>query len=181
MKARNPGWEHRLYDDERAERLIRDVYGDEMLAIYHKISPDYLAARVDLLCNLIIYDAGGVYLDIKSTFERPLDEIVKGRRQLYSGAMAQWAGRAKRRLGPASGSRPHSGRRIYEALHHRRADIIPTAPSIIQKIIDNVKTIALGVRSAAPERCERPVRSPIPLAFTRSAISTLIALRPRKS
>ena len=73
LRARNPGWEHRLYDDERAENLIRNVYGEEMLTIYHKISPEYLAARVDLLCNLIIYDAGGVYLDIKSTFERPLD------------------------------------------------------------------------------------------------------------
>lgn len=87
LKARNPGWEHRLYDDERAEKLIREVYGEEMLAIYHKISPEYLAARVDLLCNLIIYDAGGVYLDIKSTFERPLDEVV---RDDDSYILAQW-------------------------------------------------------------------------------------------
>jgi len=87
LKTRNPGWEHRLYDDQRAEDLIRRVYGDEMLAVYHKISAEYLAARVDLLCNLIIYDAGGVYLDIKSTFERPLDEIV---RDDDSYILAQW-------------------------------------------------------------------------------------------
>jgi mannosyltransferase OCH1-like enzyme len=139
LKARNPGWEHHLYDDERAEKLIRDVYGNEMLAIYHKISPEYLAARVDLLCNLIIYDAGGVYLDIKSTFERPLDEIV---RDDDSYILAQWHN------GPGERNK---GWGLHRDLAHilggeyMKHFIIaephhPYSVSIIRKIVDNVKT-----------------------------------------
>lgn len=137
LKARNPSWEHRLYNDERAERLIRDVYGEEMLAIYHKISPDYLAARVDLLCNLIIYDAGGVYLDIKSTFERPLDQVV---RDDDSYILAQW------RNGPGE---PNEGWGLHRDLAHipggeyMKYFIIaerqhPFSAAIIRKIVHNV-------------------------------------------
>ena len=137
LKGRNPGWEHRLYDDERAEKLIRDVYGDEMLAIYHKISPEYLAARVDLLCNLIIYDAGGVYLDIKSTFERPLDEVV---RSDDSYILAQWHN------GPGE---PNEGWGLHRDLAHipggeyMKHFIIaepkhPYSAAIIKKIVENV-------------------------------------------
>lgn len=138
LKARNPGWEHRLYDDERAEKLIRDIYGDEMLAIYHKISPEYLAARVDLLCNLIVYDAGGVYLDIKSTFEQPLDNVI---RDDDSYILAQWhnaRGEAKEGWGlhrdlahiPGGEYMKHF---IIAEPHH------PYSAAIIQKIVENVK------------------------------------------
>jgi len=138
LKTRNPGWEHRLYDDQRAEDLIRRVYGDEMLAVYHKISAEYLAARVDLLCNLIIYDAGGVYLDIKSTFERPLDEIV---RDDDSYILAQWHN--------APGER-NEGWGLHRDLAHipggeYMKHFIIAEPhhaysaAIIKKIVDNVK------------------------------------------
>jgi hypothetical protein len=139
LKARNPGWEHRLYDDERAEAFIRDAYGDEMLAIYHRISPDYLAARADLLCNLIIYHAGGVYLDIKSTFERPLDEII---RDDDSYILSQW------RNGPGE---PNEGWGLHRDLAHipggeyMKHFIIaeprhPYSAAIIRKIVENVKS-----------------------------------------
>ena len=138
LKARNPDWEHRLYDDERAEKLIRDAFGEEMLAIYRKISPEYLAARADLLCNLIIYDAGGVYLDIKRTIERPLDEVV---RDDDSYILAQWHN------GP--GER-NEGWGLHRDLAHilggeyMKYFIIaeprhPYSAAIIEKIVGNVK------------------------------------------
>ena len=138
LKAKNSGWEHRLYDDARAERLVREVYGERMLEIYHKISPKYLAARADLLCNLIIYDAGGVYLDIKSSFERPLDEVI---RDDDSYILAQW------RNGP--GER-NEGWGLHRDLAHipggeyMKHFIIaephhPYSAAIIQKIVHNVK------------------------------------------
>jgi hypothetical protein len=43
---------------------------------YLKIDPAYYAARADLLRYLICYAEGGVYLDIKSTALRPLDEVI---------------------------------------------------------------------------------------------------------
>lgn len=138
LKARNPGWEHRLYDDERAETLIREVYGDEMLATYHKIDPQYVAARVDLLCNLIIHHTGGVYLDIKSTIERPLDEVVRGDDRYL---LAHW------RNGP--GER-NEGWGLHRDLAHipggeyMKYFIIaqsghPYSKAIIKKIVENVK------------------------------------------
>jgi mannosyltransferase OCH1-like enzyme len=44
LKARNPGWEHRLYDHRRAEALVAE-YGGEIERTYHRISPNYPAAR----------------------------------------------------------------------------------------------------------------------------------------
>jgi len=138
LKARNPGWEHRLYDDERAEKLIKDVYGDDMLAIYEKISPEYLAARVDLLCNLIIYDAGGVYLDIKSTFEQPLDNVI---RDDDAYILAQWhnsPGEQKegwglhRDLAHVPGGEYMKHFIIAEPYH-------PFSAAVIQKIVANVR------------------------------------------
>ena len=76
-KARNPGWEHRLYNEEAAISLILDHYGDDMLYNYMRISEEYPAARVDFLRHLIIFAYGGVYFDIKSCFHLPLDEVIK--------------------------------------------------------------------------------------------------------
>lgn len=76
-KARNPDWEHRLYDEETAIDLILKLYGDGMLSKYMRISEEYPAARVDLLRHLIIFAYGGVYFDIKSSFELPLDQVIR--------------------------------------------------------------------------------------------------------
>lgn len=76
-KARNSGWRHELYDERRAGQIILDHYGPTMFAAYQQIDAGYPAARVDLLCNLIIHQFGGVYLDIKSVMEKPLDKVLR--------------------------------------------------------------------------------------------------------
>jgi hypothetical protein len=76
LQAVNPGWEHRLYDDARAEDFIRRHYGEAVLARYLRISPKYLVARADLFRYLLTYRRGGVYLDMKSSVTRPLDETI---------------------------------------------------------------------------------------------------------
>lgn len=137
LKARNPHWEHRLYDADAAENLIRTEYGDQMLAAYHRIDPEYGAARVDLLCNLIMHRFGGVYFDIKSTFDRPLDEVV---RPDDSYLLAQW------RNGPGE---PNEGWGIHRDLAHIPGGeyikyFIIAEPghayskAIIAKILDNI-------------------------------------------
>lgn len=77
LKARNPGWEYRFYDDPAARDFILRVWGPKMLAVYESIDPVYYAARSDLLRYLITYVEGGVYLDIKSTALRPLDQVIR--------------------------------------------------------------------------------------------------------
>lgn len=76
LRARNPGWSYRLYDDADIERFIDAEFGAEMLAVYRSIAAPYGAARADLFRYLVIYRCGGVYLDIKSTADRPLDEVI---------------------------------------------------------------------------------------------------------
>ncbi len=76
LKANNPDWEHRLYDDNDIETYIKTHYPD-LLKTYHKINPIYGAARVDFFRYLLIYNEGGLYLDIKSSLDKPLSEIIR--------------------------------------------------------------------------------------------------------
>lgn len=76
LVATNPGWDHRLYDDGAIERFISEHYPKEILAAYSRIRPEYGAARADLFRYLAVYRLGGVYLDIKSRFTRPIDEVI---------------------------------------------------------------------------------------------------------
>jgi inositol phosphorylceramide mannosyltransferase catalytic subunit len=70
------GWTYSFWDAERAEPWIAETYGREVLDLYLRIRPEYYAARSDLLRYLNMYAMGGVYLDIKSTCDRPLDEAI---------------------------------------------------------------------------------------------------------
>lgn len=76
IKQLNPAWEYRLYDDADIETIIRQYYGQEIVDIYRLIDPAYGAARVDFFRYLLIYAQGGVYLDMKSTTTRPLDDVL---------------------------------------------------------------------------------------------------------
>lgn len=78
LASANPGWDHRLYDDRAIEQFISAYYPAEILAAYLRIRPEYGAARADFFRYLAVYRTGGVYLDIKSCFTRPIDEIVRG-------------------------------------------------------------------------------------------------------
>ena len=77
LRAENPDWEYRFYDDDDIVRFISDVYGQQVLEYYNRINPNYGAAKADLFRYLLIYKEGGVYLDIKSSFIKPIDEILK--------------------------------------------------------------------------------------------------------
>jgi mannosyltransferase OCH1-like enzyme len=77
LKALNPGWEHRLYDDSDVRDCILQACGRERLALFDRIHDDYGAAKADVFRYVRLYECGGVYLDIKSTARRPLSEILE--------------------------------------------------------------------------------------------------------
>lgn len=77
IRAMNPGWAVRLYDNQDIDRFIGTQYGPSTLALYRLINPSYGAARADLFRYLCIYRMGGVYLDIKSTTLVPLHEWLR--------------------------------------------------------------------------------------------------------
>lgn len=76
LRAMNPGWEYRFYDDSACEHVIDEFFGEQVLSIYCRINPHYGAARADLFRYLLMYCVGGVYLDIKSYFDRPIEQAI---------------------------------------------------------------------------------------------------------
>lgn len=77
IKRLNPDWEYRFYDDNDIQEFIEERYGKPVLELYYTINPKYGAARADLFRYLLINDVGGVWLDIKSTMNKPLDDVLK--------------------------------------------------------------------------------------------------------
>jgi inositol phosphorylceramide mannosyltransferase catalytic subunit len=76
IRALNPQWTYRLYDDEDIVDFIASSYGPRMLNVFRRIDARYGAARADLFRYLLMYKCGGVYLDIKSRPTVPLDDIL---------------------------------------------------------------------------------------------------------
>lgn len=76
MRRQNPGWTYNFYSDSDVEGFIKQEFGEEILSYYLRIHPSYGAARADLFRYLVIYKFGGVYLDIKSRFLRPIDDVL---------------------------------------------------------------------------------------------------------
>jgi mannosyltransferase OCH1-like enzyme len=76
LQVRNPGWDYRFYSDESVIEYIGQYY-PQHLDIFLRINPRYGAARADLFRYLLMFREGGVYLDIKSTFRQPLDEVLR--------------------------------------------------------------------------------------------------------
>lgn len=80
----NPGWEHRFYDDTDRFLFLRKHCDHRILKAYNSINPLYGAARADFFRYILIYHLGGVYLDIKSTVNRPLSLITANKQYILS-------------------------------------------------------------------------------------------------
>ena len=74
IRQQNPAWSLTLYDDQDIAAFIQAHYGSAVLALWQRLSPRYGAARADLFRYLCVYRLGGLYLDLKSTTTRALDD-----------------------------------------------------------------------------------------------------------
>jgi predicted O-linked N-acetylglucosamine transferase (SPINDLY family) len=77
IKQLNGTWTHYLYDDAECDRFIRTHYDRSIYQSYVRIDPAYGAAKADFFRYLVLYKLGGVYLDIKSTTTKPLDDVLR--------------------------------------------------------------------------------------------------------
>ena len=77
LRKQNPDWDYRFYDDDQIVIFIKEHYGEKILSLYKSINPQYGAAKADLFRYLLMYKVGGVYLDIKSNFSKPINEVLK--------------------------------------------------------------------------------------------------------
>lgn len=75
IKRLCPGWEYRFYDNGDVRDYIAGNFPG-YLKYYDCIDSRYGAARADFFRYLVIYKEGGVYLDLKSTLSRSLDEVL---------------------------------------------------------------------------------------------------------
>lgn len=77
LKRLNPEYEYHLFDDEDIKAFILEHYGEVIWGYYQRIAPIYGAARADFFRYLLVYQLGGVYLDIKSSLDKPLKEVLR--------------------------------------------------------------------------------------------------------
>eukprot|EP00122_Pirum_gemmata_P003006 Pgem_evm1s2718 len=75
LKERNPGYIYRLFDlKDREEYLKKYPYA---YSIYKKINPEYGAALADFFRYFLLYEEGGIYLDLKANCDRSFDQVIK--------------------------------------------------------------------------------------------------------
>lgn len=137
IKSVNPGWEHRLYGEPEIAAYISRNYDPDILRAYHRIHPKYAAARADFFRYLLIYSEGGVYLDLKSTTRRPLDEVI-GEEDQY--ILVRWKDDSSN--GAANWGRhailDEIGEQEYQQWHILAVAGHPFLRSVILKVLDNI-------------------------------------------
>ena len=67
-KLLNLNMKFKLYDDVECHNYIRDNFSSPIYRAYMKINPKYGAVKADFFRYCILYNEGGIYLDIKSGF-----------------------------------------------------------------------------------------------------------------
>ncbi len=77
IRRNNPGWNQIVMSDEDSWDFVAKHYSQRVVGALNKIDKYYGPAISDLLRYLVLNKLGGVYVDNKSGFSKPLDEIVK--------------------------------------------------------------------------------------------------------
>lgn len=77
MALINPNWTFKLYTSKDRREFIQNNFDSRILDSYLSIDKRYGAARADFFRYLVVYVEGGLYLDIKSSAIKPLDEVIK--------------------------------------------------------------------------------------------------------
>jgi inositol phosphorylceramide mannosyltransferase catalytic subunit len=174
MRAANPHWDFRLYDDADIVDYIRSEYGELILAAYLRIDPMYGAARADLFRYLLMYRTGGVYLDIKSVATRALNEVL---RPDDTYILSQWSG--TRFAGMGMGV--HSALRAIEGTEYQQWHIVaapghPFLKSVIENVLRNLRIYNPGIHGVGKDGVLAVTG---PIAYT-LAIHPLLPLYPHR-
>ncbi len=75
IKKQNPNYKYRLFTEKDIDIFIKNNYSKDIYDTYNTIN--WNVVKADLFRYLLIYKIGGIYLDIKSCFKKPLDDIIK--------------------------------------------------------------------------------------------------------
>jgi mannosyltransferase OCH1-like enzyme len=69
----NPGWEYRYVDYKDREKFVKEKYNN-LYDLYKDLKPIY---QSDLWRVLVVYEFGGVYVDMDSVCIKPLDYMLE--------------------------------------------------------------------------------------------------------
>lgn len=172
IKKLNPGWEHRLYDEKERTNYIRKNFSAEIYKWYTKISEQYGPAKADLFRYLVIYKEGGVYLDIKSSMLKPLDEIIL---ESDSCLLSYWPEKLLESFGhhPELAAYPKGEFQqwflISEPLH-------PYFKAVINDVISKLKSYSPSVEGVAKPAV---LKTTGPITFTLTVGSCLYMMKHR--
>lgn len=136
LRAMNPGWDYRFYNDDDIASFIGQHYPSRIWDYYQRIDPRYGAARADLFRYLLMYKCGGIYLDIKSTTTHPLeamlqpgDRFIVAQWHTADGQYAYWG-------------QPHDLRHVaggeYQQWHIVSAPGHPFLKAVIEQVLSNI-------------------------------------------
>ena len=86
-----PNYEFKFYDDDDCDLFIKSNFPEIVYNAYKKINPVYGAFKADFFRYCILYINGGVYIDIKSSFTKNLDDIIHNNDMclLYEGKFSE--------------------------------------------------------------------------------------------
>jgi len=71
----NPEYSYHLYNDNDMDIFVNEHYNGLISECYNKLN--IIVAKVDFWRYLVLYKYGGIYLDMDSTIEKPLNELIR--------------------------------------------------------------------------------------------------------
>ena len=75
IKKLNPEYSYHLYNDNDMDIFVNEHYNGLISECYNKLN--IIVAKVDFWRYLVLYKYGGIYLDMDSTIEKPLNELIR--------------------------------------------------------------------------------------------------------
>ncbi len=75
FKELNSDYTYYLYDDNDMDNFVNQHFNGEISECYNKLN--IIVAKVDFWRYLVLYKYGGVYLDMDSSINKPLNELIK--------------------------------------------------------------------------------------------------------
>ena len=75
FKELNSDYSYYLYDDNDMDDFVNQHFSGEISELYNKLN--IIVAKVDFWRYLVLYKYGGIYLDMDSSIEKPLNELIK--------------------------------------------------------------------------------------------------------
>jgi len=77
----NPECDYYLFSDEQCIAFIKSHFGGEVLKAYNSLKPG--AFKADLWRYCVLYQNGGIYIDIKYSSVQPIVNLLKGAKELF--------------------------------------------------------------------------------------------------